>query len=31
MLNYAVQQENLDTQGNQTRTTGAYIPWQPGR
>jgi hypothetical protein len=31
MLHYASEQENLDTQSNQTRTTGAYIPWQPGR
>lgn len=31
MLHYDYVQRNPDTTLNGTRTTGAYIPWQPGR
>ncbi|UJR35897.1 hypothetical protein I4U23_028640 [Adineta vaga] len=31
MLRYDYDQRNPDLEYNQTRTTGAYIPWQPGR
>lgn len=31
MLRYDYVQRNTDAPVNQTRTTGAFIPWQPGR
>ena len=31
MLRYDYDQRNLDFSTNQTQTTNAYIPWQPGR
>lgn len=31
MLHYDYDQRQEENQPNQTRTTGAYIPWQPGR
>jgi hypothetical protein len=31
MLRYDYDQRNMDTSVNATRTTAAYIPWQPGR
>lgn len=31
MLHYDYEQRNIDHEVNQTRTTGSYIPWQPGR
>lgn len=31
MLHYDYEQRRPELEGNQTRTTGAYIPWQPGR
>ncbi|UJR10139.1 hypothetical protein I4U23_014357 [Adineta vaga] len=31
MLHYDYEQRNIDPSVNQTRTTGPYIPWQPGR
>ena len=31
MLHYDYVQRNTDAPVNQTRTTGAFIPWQPGR
>ena len=31
MLHYDYVQRNIDSSVNQTRTTGAYIAWQPGR
>ncbi|CAF0908382.1 unnamed protein product [Adineta ricciae] len=31
MLHYDYEQRKEENVGNQTRTTGSYIPWQPGR
>jgi hypothetical protein len=31
MLRYDYNQRHMAAQANQTLTTGAYIPWQPGR
>jgi hypothetical protein len=31
MLHYDYEQRNYVSSVNETRTTGAYIPWQPGR
>jgi magnesium-transporting ATPase (P-type) len=31
MLENDIHQRNLNFETNQTETTGAYIPWQPGR
>jgi heme/copper-type cytochrome/quinol oxidase subunit 1 len=31
MLHYDYEQRNYVSSFNETRTTGAYIPWQPGR